>query len=60
MKTNISYLCDRLKCERCSYPECERTLDIKHAKNFMVFYSSDGEVLGAVEIAVDLTVRGEE
>lgn len=46
----ITYLCDREKCERCSYPTCERTSDIMHAKNFMVFHDCDGEILGATEI----------
>lgn len=30
----ISYICDRQKCELCSYPECKRTTDINHAVNF--------------------------
>ena len=30
----ILYLCDRLKCENCSYPNCKHTSDITHAANF--------------------------
>lgn len=28
-----AYLCDRKKCEDCSYPDCKHTTDITHAKN---------------------------
>ena len=31
---NILYLCDQRACPNCSYPECEYTTDIRHAKNF--------------------------
>lgn len=27
------FLCDQKKCEKCTYPECRHTADIKHAKN---------------------------
>lgn len=30
----VLYLCNRKKCETCSFPECAHTTDIKHAKNF--------------------------
>ena len=30
----ILYLCDRRACLNCSYPTCEYTTDIAHAKNF--------------------------
>ena len=30
MKPEPLYLCDRKKCEHCSYPECRYTTDIKH------------------------------
>ena len=30
----IWYLCDRKACPNCSYPTCEYTTDIRHAKNF--------------------------
>ena len=30
----IWYLCDQRACPNCSYPECEYTTDIRHAKNF--------------------------
>lgn len=30
----IIYLCDRKKCNNCSYPMCKHTSDINHAKNF--------------------------
>ena len=33
MATKVSYLCDREKCENCSYPECKHTFDVFHAKN---------------------------
>ena len=31
----IVYVCDRLKCDGCSYPICNHTSDIRHAKNFL-------------------------
>lgn len=34
------YLCDRKKCENCSYPECKHTTDIHHA----VFPSVDKKI----------------
>lgn len=33
-QNEILYLCDRRKCEKCSYPECYKTSDVNHAKNF--------------------------
>ena len=30
----VAYLCDRQKCEACSYPTCQHTTDIDHAVNF--------------------------
>ena len=36
--TKILYLCDRLKCENCCYPDCKHTLDITHAVNFELAY----------------------
>lgn len=30
------YVCDRRRCERCSYPICSHTPDIAHAKNFVL------------------------
>ena len=33
MAAKVAYLCDREKCEKCSYPECKHTLDVFHAKN---------------------------
>lgn len=39
---NVAYLCDRLACPDCSYPECKHTTDISHAVNFTVM-RSDGE-----------------
>ena len=30
----VLYLCDRRACSKCSYPQCEHTTDISHAKNF--------------------------
>lgn len=32
--TDVAYLCDRLQCEKCSYPVCKHTLKIEHAVNF--------------------------
>lgn len=31
----ILYICDREKCENCSWPVCEHTTDIAHAYNFI-------------------------
>ena len=50
----ISYICDRLKCEdkyggKCPGEYCQHTTDITHAVNFIVMYSDDGEILGAIE-----------
>lgn len=33
-ENNVAYICDRKQCEVCSYPLCDRTLDINHAVNF--------------------------
>ena len=33
-ETNILYLCDQRACQDCTYPDCEYTTDIHHAKNF--------------------------
>lgn len=34
----IAFLCDQRACEeRCSYPDCKHTTDIRHAKNFRLF-----------------------
>jgi hypothetical protein len=33
-KVNVIYLCDRKKCEKCSFPLCKHTTDIKHAIRF--------------------------
>jgi hypothetical protein len=30
----ILYICDRRRCEKCSYPDCQFTTDIRHAANF--------------------------
>lgn len=30
----ILYLCDRRACEKCSYPDCQHTTDVYHARNF--------------------------
>lgn len=40
----VAYLCDRLACSDCSYPECKHTTDISHAVNFTIV-SSDGETI---------------
>lgn len=32
----VLYECDRRACSRCSYPNCQHTEDISHAKNFHV------------------------
>ena len=31
---NILFLCDRKACEKCSYPTCRHTPELKHARNF--------------------------
>lgn len=33
---DILYLCDH-RCECCSYPECDHTTDISHARNFVPY-----------------------
>ena len=33
-ENNVAYICDRKQCENCSFPLCDRTLDINHAVNF--------------------------
>lgn len=33
-ESRILYICDRKKCEDCSYPICCHTEDVAHAKNF--------------------------
>jgi hypothetical protein len=30
----VAYVCDRRKCEVCSYPFCTHTTDVTHAENF--------------------------
>ena len=40
MPNKIAYLCDRKQCKGCSYPNCKHTLDIKHAKNFLLGFST--------------------
>lgn len=30
----IFYLCDRQRCDKCSWPMCRHTKDIKYARNF--------------------------
>lgn len=30
----VAYICDHKVCEDCSYPTCNATTDINHAKNF--------------------------
>lgn len=34
MENKILYLCNRKKCENCSYPTCKHTTDIDYAVNF--------------------------
>lgn len=31
---DVMYLCDRKRCENCTYPRCKYTTDISHAANF--------------------------
>ena len=33
-RADILYLCNRQACPNCSYPTCEYTTDVRHAKNF--------------------------
>ena len=37
IQSNVLYLCDQKKCEKCSAPEglCFHTTDIRHATNFI-------------------------
>lgn len=32
--TKIFYLCNRERCDKCSYPVCKHTDDIRYAVNF--------------------------
>ena len=34
MENKILYLCNRKKCENCSYPTCKHTTDIDYAVSF--------------------------
>lgn len=38
--TKILYVCDRLKCKNCCYPDCKHTSDITHAVNFEAYKDS--------------------
>lgn len=42
-KKLVAYICDRKACSKCSYPECTRTTDINHARNFIRLESQAGE-----------------
>lgn len=48
---NIFYLCDRRACEHCS-PECEHTIDVRHAKNFQMC-GNDIREIGAEQIVCE-------
>lgn len=43
---DVAYLCDHLQCPDCSYPNCDHTTDITHARNFV---SVGGGVLAETE-----------
>lgn len=30
----VAYICDKTKCEKCTWPECSHTTDITYAANF--------------------------
>lgn len=30
----VLYICDRQACEKCHYPTCRHTTDVRHAANF--------------------------
>lgn len=32
--SHIAYICDRMACPKCSYPQCQHTCDVRHAVNF--------------------------
>ena len=34
-EVKVLYLCDLKQCDKCSFPMCKHTTDIKHAANFM-------------------------
>lgn len=34
MNTKVMYVCDGKACDNCSYPSCNYTSNIEHAKNF--------------------------
>ena len=33
-RNSVIYICDRKKCENCSFPTCGHTTDITHAVHF--------------------------
>lgn len=37
---SVAYLCDGRQCEKCTYPICSRTTDIRHAKNFKCLHDN--------------------
>lgn len=43
-KTEVLYICDRLKCEKC-YEGCHLTSDLGHARDFTVDYSDSNRVV---------------
>lgn len=32
----VAYECDRRNCERCDNPDCNHTVNVRHAKNFQL------------------------
>lgn len=43
--SDVLYLCDRRACsDKCSYPVCSHTTDIRHAKNFVLGVSVESEL----------------
>lgn len=32
---SVLYVCDRRKCEKCTYPQCRHPFDISHAASFV-------------------------
>ncbi len=45
----VLYICDRMKCEHCSY-ECKHTTDIMHAKNFSVTRTNEFDGVSRVYV----------
>lgn len=52
------YLCDREKCENCSYPQCKLTMDVLHHKKVEEFEGND--LIQVLESAAEAVLEGEQ